>query len=172
MRSVLALPLLLALGDTVAGSVIVDSGGATVASGSPFPTLPTAMTPVQQAVHARAAAISAKSAPAARPAVAALLGSAATKKYLRQFDDGSRLVELTGAELLRRLEGELEAAELVHNFGFSNPRSCGVDITMADGPRLPQFVNQWALQTPEFQLAKIDPGNNMGMEETEVGTWC
>ena len=159
---------LLALLPLIAGSV---SSGASASSSSGFPTLPSTMTPVQQAVQARAATISAASAPAARPAVTALLGSAATKKYLRQFDDGSRLAELTGAQLLRRLDDELEAAELVHNFGFSHPQSCGVDVSMADGPRMPQFVNQWALQTPQFQLAPIDPGNNRGMEVTEVGTW-
>ena len=70
------------------------------------------------------------------------MGSAATKKYLRQFDDGSDLAELTGSDLLQRFEAELDVVELVHNFGFPHPRSCGIDVTIASGPLSPDFYNR------------------------------
>ena len=130
-----------------------------------YPTLPT-LTNVQQAVHACAAAVSATAAPAARPAVLALL---ATQKFLRQFDDASHLFELSAEALLDRFEAELETAELVHNFGFEHPRSCGADVTTVNvqsGPLQPQFYNQWVLQA--VNITAVDPGNNRYMEITEV----
>lgn len=70
------------------------------------------------------------------------MGSAATKKYLQQFDDGSNLARLSGPELLQLFEAELDVVELVHNFGFPHPRSCGIDVTISSGPRSPDFYNR------------------------------
>ena len=39
-------------------------------------------------------------------------------------------------------EAELDVVELVHNFGFPHPRSCGIDVTISSGPRSPDFYNR------------------------------
>jgi hypothetical protein len=50
--------------------------------------------------------------------VVALLGSPATKKYLRQFDDGSKLAALSGRELLDLFEAELDVVEPAMGYKF------------------------------------------------------
>ena len=107
-----------------------------------YPRLPRNLSPTQQQVQRQAATIAAQASPAARPQVAAFMGSAATKKYLQQFDDGSNLAKLSGPELLQLFEAELDVVELVHNFGFPHPRSCGIDVTISSGPRSPDFYNR------------------------------
>jgi hypothetical protein len=134
-----------------------------------FPTLPKALTPTQLQVQRQAADIAAVATPAARPQVAALMGSPATNKYLRQFDDGSNLAALSGSELLGRFEAELDTVELVHNFGFPHPQSCGIDVTIASGPRAPDFYNQWVIQAAG--IYPVDPNNNVFMEKTERDTF-
>ena len=42
-------------------------------------------------------------------------------------------------------------------------------MTIADGQKMPQFYNQWVLQS--VNISSVDPGNNRGMEQTEVNTW-
>ena len=87
----------------------------------PYPALPTG-TAGQRAAAQRAAAAAEAAIPAARSAVLSLLGDPAMKAFLRELkgvvDGGEPLSNLSAAELLTRVEAELSAAELVHNFGF------------------------------------------------------
>ena len=78
------------------------------------------------------------------------------QKYLKMFDDGSNLAALSGSELLERFESELNAVELVHNFGFEHPKSCGIDVSIASCPRSPDFYNQWVIQAAG--IYPVDPG--------------
>ena len=113
----------------------------------PYPSLPT-KTPGQRAAAQRAAATADIASPAARPAVLAMLGSAPMKTFLRQFRGtlagGEPLSNLSAPELLDRLEAELSATELVHNFGFLYPRSCGVDVTIENVPDAGDFCERRA----------------------------
>ncbi len=87
----------------------------------PYPALPSG-TVGQRAAAQRAAAAAEVAAPAARNAVLNLLGDPAMKAFLHKLggvvDGGEPLSNLSAVELLMRVEAELSAAELVHNFGF------------------------------------------------------
>ena len=87
----------------------------------PYPALPTG-TVGQRAAVQRAAAAAEAAIPSARSAVLSLLGDPAMKAFLHDLrgvtDGGEPLSNLSAAELLTRVEVELSAAELVHNFGF------------------------------------------------------
>jgi hypothetical protein len=153
----------------------------------PYPALPTG-TVGQRAAAQRAAAAADAAAPAARSALLSLLGDPSMKVFLHKLggvvDGGEPLSNLSAVELLTRVEAELSAAELVHNFGFqceiparglavsyffahrvrrqssqggdlelsrsfdgcADPRSCGVDVTVANVPHFPDFYNQWTIQ--------------------------
>eukprot|EP00966_Prymnesium_polylepis_P070694 1642843-Prymnesium_polylepis.1 len=91
----------------------------------------------QRAVLNRASSHGSSSSDVARgrTGLLSLLGDAATKRYLRQFDDGSRLYELQPDVLLEKLGAEMDAAELVHNFGGNEDKPyCGLDFSIDAGP--------------------------------------
>ena len=72
-----------------------------------------------------------------------LLNDSATKRALRDLDDGSHLHELPASKLLGMMVEELDAAELVHNFGdVGGTGNCGQDVDLSTGERQPYFYNQ------------------------------
>jgi hypothetical protein len=135
----------------------------------PYPVLPTD-TAGKRAAAKRASDAADAAAPAARCAVLSLLGDPAMKTFLHDMrgvvDGGEPLSNLSAVDLLTRVEAELSAAELVHNFGFQYPRSCGVDVTIENVPHFPDFYNQWTIQT--LGVVPVDAGNNRFMEKAET----
>ena len=87
---------------------------------------------------------------AARPSVIAMLSTPCFRTFLQQLNGslahGAPLASLDPTALLDRVEGEMRTAELVHNFGFRYPRSCGVDVTIENVPDFPDYYNQWTIQ--------------------------
>lgn len=104
--------------------------------------------------------------------VMALLQSSSTKRFLKELDDGSGLYTLSATTLFDKLMAELDAAELVHNFGHENTLAdegnCGLDVTLEPGvgPGASYFYNQWVLQA--LELAPLDVNNNVFVEATET----
>lgn len=111
---------------------------------------------IQRSVLARAAArASAPVVATGQQELRELIGSAETRRYLREFDDGSRLHSLSSGELLRRLRAEFAVLEVVHNFDVSGRHGidqgggakvyCGPDLTTEAGPQAEWFYNEWEL---------------------------
>lgn len=68
-------------------------------------------------------------------------------RYLRQFDDGTHLYQLSTSELIEQFWAAVNVAELVHSFGSSAAKAnCGFDLTIPMGIKAPRFWNQWQLQ--------------------------
>ena len=108
---------------------------------------------------------------AAAARATALFGHNVTRHYLRELDDGSALWAVPAEELAARFWGEIEVAELLHNFGYGRweGANCGFDLTVplgeaagADG----EFRNQWQLQVDGDM--PLDLLNNPFMEWTET----
>ena len=129
----------------------------------------------QAAAQQRAWAVARTASPAAVPAVVALLDAPPTRSYLRQFDSGDQLYRMPSSALADRIERELNAAELIHNFGNPIPSSsryklgCGYDITLDSGAAAPDFYGQWVLQA--LGLVAVDPTNNLYTERAETNTF-
>lgn len=140
-----------------------------------LPLLPKSLpqlSPAAAAAVARAASAG-KFSPLARPALTELFGSNTTRALLQQLDTGDKLYELSGARLLARVEAELASAELIHNFGNPIPPvtcteslNCGFDLELQNMPAVPDFYNQWTLQS--LGLVPTDPLNNAFTERAET----
>ena len=106
-----------------------------------------ALTATQEAVLERAASMSGPAAvKQGTDELLELLGAPATKRFMQRFDDGSELYRLDAAQLLARIREELDAAELVHNFGDNERKPyCGLDFTVEAGPSASWFYNLWEL---------------------------
>ena len=88
----------------------------------------------EQAVLVKRAAAQAAAATHGVAELQRMLGDAATYEYLRRLDDGSRLFALSPTELFARLVAQLDASELVHNFGDVHGGNCGQDVRHGRGP--------------------------------------
>ena len=99
-----------------------------------------------------------------------MLSTPPFRTFLQQLNgslaNGAPLASLSPTALLDKVEGEMRTAELVHNFGFRYPRSCGVDVTIENVPDFPDFYNQWTIQA--LGVVPIDAGNNRFMEVAET----
>ena len=88
---------------------------------------------------------------------------------------GDQLYRMPSSALADRIERELNAAELIHNFGNPIPSNsryklgCGYDITLDSGAAAPDFYGQWVLQA--LGLVAVDPTNNLYTERAETNTF-
>ena len=126
---------------------------------------------VQAAAVRRAQASARKHSVSGLQDLASIFNSAEFKLWLAFFDDGSGLQQLQTSTLVRRIEEELSAAELVHSFGVGDGTdgNCGMDVSLRTGIDQPYFYNQWLLQA--LGLMPVDPAENVFAEGAETHFW-
>ena len=119
---------------------------------------------------------------AAEEELLTLLDAEPTRRYLKEFDDGSGFYALEANQILEMVLRELSVAELVHNFGNpddpTHEGNCGMDVTLHallggpsgsedDGNDIPYFYNQWLLQALGY--IPVDLAQNDFSEQSETG---
>jgi hypothetical protein len=112
-------------------------------------------TPTQRRVVERARDEAVSASQAAEADARQLFADVATRRYLKEFDDGSRLYERTADDLYESFWNEIASAELVHSFGDgdSDSANCGYDISVSIGRDSDVFWNQWQLQSLQIVLS-------------------